>query len=185
MIGFLSGIVKLSKSTQVIVLVSGVGYLVNLPQHHNLKEGDPVELFIHTHVREDALTLYGFKDEAGLSLFEQLITVSGIGPKSALNILSAAPTPQVLKAIKASNLNFFTSVSGIGKKGAQKIILELKPKLEKGDVDLQNLEGNSDLNQALVQLGFHHNEIAAIVSSVDINQPLNQQIKQALQLLKS
>jgi len=185
MIGFLSGIGKQVKPSCAIVLVNGVGYLVNLDLRHGLADNSPVELYIHTHVREDTLTLYGFKDETSLNLFEKLITVSGIGPRSAMNILSAAPVSDIIKAIGGSNLNFFTAVSGIGKKGAQKIILDLKPKIEKGDVDLKNLEGNSDLTTALLQLGFNNVEITAVVSAVDMSTPLNLQIKHALQLLKS
>jgi Holliday junction DNA helicase RuvA len=185
MIGFLSGILKSIRGHQAIILANGVGYSVALPTNVNFMPGNEVELFIHTHVREDALTLFGFKEEASLDLFEKLISVSGVGPKSALAIISAGSADVIKKAIEASNINFFTAISGIGKKGAQKIIIELKPKLSSGDADLSNLEGNSELNQALGSLGFTKTEILAILPNVDVASDLSVQIKQALKLLRS
>lgn len=184
MIGFLSGIVRSIHGHQVIILVSGVGYSVSLPTNLHVLPNQKLDLFIHTHVREDALTLFGFKDEASLSLFENLLTVSGVGPKSAQSIVSAA-SPEVVKiAIEKSNLNFFTAISGIGKKGAQKIIIELKSKLGMSDADLSSLEGNDELNQALAQLGFTKSEIISVLSQVDSDKDLSAQIKQALNLLR-
>ncbi|MBI1872048.1 Holliday junction branch migration protein RuvA [Candidatus Collierbacteria bacterium] len=184
MIGFLSGIVKKKKNGQAIIFVNGVGYQVHIGNLQGLSMKDPVELYIHTHVREDAITLYGFKDESSLNLFEKLLDVSGIGPKSALAIITSGPVESIKSAIENTNLNFFTAIPGIGKKGAQKIIIELKSKIGK-EVDLKDLEGNTDLKEALIQLGFKNTEILSIVPAVDISQPLNNQIKQALQLLKS
>lgn len=184
MIGFLSGIVRSIQGHQAIILVNGVGYTVSLPTNLHILTDQKLDLFIHTHVREDALTLFGFKDEASLALFENLLTVSGVGPKSAQSIISAA-SPEVIKsAIEKSNLNFFTAISGIGKKGAQKIIIELKSKLGKFDADLSSLEGNNGLNQALAQLGFTKTEIISVLSQVDSDKDLSTQIKQALNLLR-
>lgn len=183
MIGFLSGIVRSINGHQAIILVNGVGYSVSLPANLHVLTDQKLEIFIHTHVREDALTLFGFKDEASLSLFENLLTVSGVGPKSAQSIISVA-SPEVIKsAIEKSNLNFFTAISGIGKKGAQKIIIELKSKLGREDADLSSLEGNSELNQALTQLGFSKIEIISVLPQVDSDKDLSAQIKQALNLL--
>lgn len=184
MIGFLSGIVKSLKNGQIIIDVNGVGYQVNIGSLRGLSSQEKIELYVHTHVREDAITLYGFKDESSLDLFEKLLAVSGIGPKSALSIVTSGPVESIKSAIENTNLNFFTSIPGIGKKGAQKIIIELKSKIGR-EVDFKDLEGNTDLKEALVQLGFKNNEIIAVVPSIDISLPLNNQIKQALQLLKS
>lgn len=184
MIGFLSGIVRSIRGGRAIVLTSGVGYAVTLPKNLRFLPGESVDLFIHTHVREDDISLFGFKDEDSLSLFEELITVSGIGPKSALAVISSGPIESIKKAIQGSNLSYFTSVPGIGKKGAQKIILELKPKLAQTDADLASLEGNSELADALTGLGFAKNEILAVIPSVDMDQPLAEQIKNSLKLLR-
>jgi|CXWL01.1.fsa_nt_gi Holliday junction DNA helicase RuvA len=185
MIGFLSGLVKSVGNHRAIVLVGGVGYVVNLPASLHLLPDQPIDLFIHTHVREDALTLFGFRDEASLDLFEKLISVSGIGPKSAQAIISVGSADVVKKAIESSNLNFFTTVPGIGKKSAQKIILELKSKFSQTGAELDELEGNPQLNQALTQLGFTKTEILSAISGVDSSLDLSAQIKQALKLLRS
>src|SRR3989344_423161 len=174
--GFLSGILKAIHGRQAIILVNGVGYSVALPTNANFMPGKEVELFIHTHVREDALSLFGFKDESSLDLFEKLISVSGVGPKSALAIISAGSPEVIRKAIEASNLNFFTAISGIGKKGAQKIIIELKSKISQTDNDLGLLEGNSELTEALTQLGFNRTEIIPISSQIDYSLDLALQI---------
>jgi len=187
MIACLRGELVAKSRDRLVVDVGGVGYEVyfSASNFERLPDlGHPVFLHIHTHVREDALTLFGFKDETSLALFENLLTVSGVGPKSAQSIISAA-SPEVIKsAIEKSNLNFFTAISGIGKKGAQKIIIELKSKLGKDDADLSSLEGNSELNQALTQLGFTKPEIIAVLSQVDADIDLSAQIKQALNLLR-
>lgn len=185
MIGFLSGLVKSIRHHQAVILVGGVGYVVNLPASLHLLPDQSIDLFIHTHVREDALTLFGFRDEASLDLFEKLISVSGIGPKSAQAIISVGAADVVKKAIENSNLNFFTTVPGIGKKSAQKIILELKSKFSQTGAELDELEGNPQLTQALTQLGFTKTEILSAISGIDASTDLSVQIKQALKLLRS
>ena len=184
MIGFLSGIVKSARGQQAVIVVGGVGYLVSVPASHTLVIGQTTDLFIHTHVREDTLALYGFKDEASLNLFENLISVSGVGPKSALAIVSVGSAEVIKKAIESTNLNFFTAVPGIGKKSAQKIIIELKPKLTRIEADLGSLDGNPQLTQALTQLGFTKGEIVSVMAQVDHSAELSDQIKQALKLLR-
>lgn len=184
MIGFLSGLVKSLRGQQAVILVNGVGYTVSVPLSQTPAVGKNIDLFIHTHVREDTLALYGFKDEAALNLFEKLISVSGVGPKSALAIISVGSAEVIKKAIESTNLHFFTAVPGIGKKSAQKIIIDLKPKLTHLDADLTNLDGNGHLNQALTQLGFTKTEIVSVLSQVDPEEELQNQIKQALKLLR-
>lgn len=184
MIGFLSGILKSIRGHQAIVTVGGVGYSVALPSNLNVLPNQKLDLFIHTHVREDALTLFGFKDEPSLDLFEKLLTVPGIGPKSAQTITSAGSVQVIQKAIETNNLYFFTAISGIGKKSAQKIIIELKSRFSKNDADLESLEGNSELNVALTQLGFTKSEIISVLSQIDSSKDLSIQIKEALKLLR-
>lgn len=184
MIGFLSGLVKSLRGQQAVILVNGVGYTVSVPASQTPAIGKNIDLYIHTHVREDTLALYGFKDEVALDLFENLISVSGVGPKSALAIISVASAEAIKKAIETTNLNFFTAVPGIGKKSAQKIIIDLKPKLTRLDADLINLDGNGQLNQALTQLGFTKSEIISVLPHVDAGEELQNQIKQALKMLR-
>ena len=140
MIGYLSGkILEHADSRLVVGLGSPdghgvVGYTVTVPQnnsHLGLLAGQTVELFIHTHVREDALDLFGFRTRAEKDLFLTLLGVNGIGPKAAINILSGAEAGQLIQAIIKGDKDFLTQVPGIGKKTAERIVLELGDKIRK------------------------------------------------------
>jgi Holliday junction DNA helicase RuvA len=184
MIGYLEGQVKYATQGKIILFANGIGFTVHLPSNLNFLEKQPATLYIHTHLREDNLALFGFKTSADLDIFELLITVSGVGPKIALSMLSSSTEDNIKKAIMESNLAFFSSISGVGKKTAQKIILDLKSKIGKGDVNMSNLEGNSDLIDSLLSLGFQKGEISSIYSQIDSSLPLGAQVKSALNLLK-
>ena len=156
MIGWLAGEAKTLRETHLILDVSGVGYKV-----YALKEmlrrttvGSQVALWIYTAVREDTLDLYGFADEAELRLFEQLLTVSGIGPKSALAVLDIASVETLKSAISAGNASYLTNVSGIGKKTAEKIVLELKDKVGKGESMPGVLKSDEEALEAMRSLGY-------------------------------
>ncbi len=162
MISYLSGI-TLHKDLKYAVIQTngGVGYKVfaTLDTLGQLTEGSPAVLWIHTVVREDALDLYGFKDRDTLSFFELLLTVSGIGPKSAIGILGAATVPTLREAIVTGETGYITKIGGIGKKVAEKIVLELKGKAgtaEWGASDSNN--GDIDVIEALKSLGYNHKE---------------------------
>ena len=132
MIDFLRGKVALRESDYAVLDVNGVGYRVFCPNPYALshKENEDVTMFIHYHVREDAHLLFGFITRDEQSLFRLLLDVSGIGPKVALGILAAGGRPEaVILAISQENLAFLTKLPGIGKKTAQRIILDLKDKL--------------------------------------------------------
>ncbi len=139
MIGYLSGKVLDHSDGRVLVAVGlpdggSVGYSVMIPasdEHVGLIHGDRVELFVHTHVREDALDLYGFRSAAEKDLFLTLLSVNGIGPKLALNILSGADAGQLIQAILSGNKTFLSQIPGIGKKTAERIVLELADKIRK------------------------------------------------------
>lgn len=158
--------------------------MVHLPSNVIFLENQKAVLYIHTHLREDNLSLFGFKTPQDLDIFELLLTVSGVGPKIALALLSSSTEENIKKAITESNLAFFSSISGVGKKTAQKIILDLKSKIGKGDVNMGNLEGNSELIDSLTALGFQKGEISSIYSQIDSSLPLGSQVKSALKLLR-
>lgn len=183
MIGYLEGKIKHVQKNKILLFSGGIGFTVFVPENHRYTIGDSVEVFIHTHLRDDDLSLFGLPEAEQLDLFELLISVSGVGPKTALNIFASASRDNIIQAISQSNLNFFTSISGLGKKTAQKIILDLKSKISKGDIDMSALEGNSELVDALVSLGYQKTEIQTIFSKVDSNLPLKEQIKSSLKLL--
>jgi holliday junction DNA helicase RuvA len=132
MIGHLEG--RLSRKTpqEVVVDVGGVGYRVSIPVSTFYRLGDEgtnIRLLIHTHVREDALALFGFESEREQTLFEHLIAISGIGPKLALTILSGIEPPDLVDAVRSSDVARLTRIPGVGRKTAERLALELKDKL--------------------------------------------------------
>jgi len=164
MIGFLEG--KLLKSTpdRVLLSIHGVGYEVNIPLSTFSvleKASGEVALHIHTHVREDAIELYGFSTERERLLFEKLIGVSGIGPKLARVVLSGLSTSDLVSALVAQDTAWLSSVPGIGKKTAERMIVELKDRVQDlgGDEPAEPLvSAESDLVLALVNLGYKERE---------------------------
>lgn len=188
MIGLLTGEVKNHKRNPILLDVHGVGYVVHVTEHTAslVQPGKTHTLYIHTHVREDALDLYGFNEQGDLDLFEMLLTVSGIGPKTALGIIDRG-TQSVKHAVHTGDVDFFTSVPRLGKKNAQKIIIELKSKL--GSINDFDIQGNSDgetgqLIDALVSMGFGRSEVLDTVKKLNIDdQTLEQKVRKSLQLL--
>lgn len=188
MIGLLTGNVVYKTNISVILDVSGVGYKVLLPESilTTLSLQDSKTLFIYTHVREEALDLYGFLSPEDLRLFEYLIGVSGVGPKSALGVFSVGDRSAIIKAIATGDVSFFTSVPRLGKKNAQKIIIELKSKLgSTEDLDLSEGDSkNSDVAEALQGLGFTKQEAQQAIAALDGQaRTPEQQIRLALKYL--
>jgi Holliday junction DNA helicase RuvA len=132
MIGLLSGTVISKSPTELCVLVQGVGYIVSVPlstSEHIGQIGAPVTLHTYLHVREDALQLYGFHGTEEREMFKLLISVSGIGPRMALAVLSGAPVDSLKRHVTSGDVTALTSVPGIGKKLAERLIMELKEKV--------------------------------------------------------
>ena len=132
MIAHISGRLLRKSPQEAVVDVQGVGYRVFIPvsTFYRLgEEGAAVSLLIHTHVREDALSLFGFESPGEQSLFERLIDVAGIGPKLALNILSGIEAPDLVEALRSADVPRLTRVPGVGKKTAERLVLELKDRL--------------------------------------------------------
>ena len=161
MIGQLTGTIAAREAGSIILDVAGVGYLLRVtsPTYQLLtkKEG-VVTLRTHLAVRENALDLYGFLEEKELHFFELLLTVSGIGPKTALAVLSVADVETIISAVSEGNSAYLTKVAGIGRKIAEKIVLELRDKvgaIEKASVSMQE---DSDVLEALRSLGYQASE---------------------------
>lgn len=186
MIGFLTGNVHSTDSSSLILDVHGVGYkiLAPLPIVVSVTVGSPLSLYIHTHVREDHIMLYGFKDENDLFLFEKLTTVSGIGPKSALAMLSVHSPSSLADAIERNDVEALSHTPGVGKKTAEKIILELKGKLS----HLVGKEMNDttlEVRLALEALGYSSKEIHEALKDLDTeNKSTSTIIKEALHQLQ-
>lgn len=171
MIACVKGIIDTINGSSVIVDVSGVGYKVSVSNSllSNLHLGDSIKLFTYTHVREDLLELYGFLDSLELRLFEFLIGVSGVGPKTALGIFSVGTKDMIVNAITSGDVSFFTSVPRLGTKNAQKIIIELKGKLGSStefDLNEGDSTKNHEIIEALKTFGFTAKEIQEAVKNV-------------------
>ena len=189
MIATLHGKLQSRSDDSIILNVAGVGFRVRVPTQTLVNfgaVGTEVQLFTHLHVREDDLSLYGFSSEDQLRLFETLLTVSGIGPKVALGVLSSASADTLRLAIAQGNLEVLTAIPGIGKKTAQRLVLELK-----GKVDVSGLEelgeltpADGDVMNALINLGYSAAEAGRAARSIPSSaQSLEERIRFALQNL--
>jgi Holliday junction DNA helicase RuvA len=150
--------------------------------------GSSVKVYTHLHVREDALELYGFLDESELSFFELLIGISGIGPKSAIGILGVEKVEKLKAAISEGKIELLTKASGIGKKTAERIILELRSKLiqEGSEKIVGIMESDHDIVEALHNLGYTKGQAKDALSKIDPKTAkMEDRIKEALKLLKS
>jgi len=168
MIAYLKGTIIQKTPGQVVVDIGGVGYCAAIPlsTYFKLGEiGDPVELFIHTHLTDNALSLYGFMTKDERELFLKLIGISGIGPKLAMNVLSGIEAGELVDAIKKSDVARISLIPGIGKKTALRITMELQDKIEKKEklLAVRGSKEKEDLISALLNLGFRRKEVERIV----------------------
>lgn len=196
MFAYLKGILERKTVDSLIIDVHGVGYKVfttatALSGCH--VSGNEIKVYTHFSVREDSQALYGFFNEEELKMFEQLLSVSGVGPKAALSLVSNIPPSQFGLAVLTDDADKFTKTPGIGKKTAQRIILDLKDKLKKERVELPELNCNfpdqspfkdnriAEAISALAMLGYSSQEASLAVSCVFENEkPVEQIIKDAL-----
>lgn len=188
MIGYLSGKVISIKPTQLILDVNGVGYqiFISISTFEKISENNLISLYIHTHFREDSLSLYGFYSEKEKEMFELLISVSGIGPKVALSILSGISVEDLSNAILHADLNRLLSIPGVGRKTAERIVLELKSKVSDLISSSHSSKDYSIKQQAisaLVTLGYNQKSSEKIVRELMANSPnlsLEEIIKKSL-----
>ena len=194
MIGYLRGNLKFIFDDCCILDVNGVGYRIYIDERtrENLKLNQEAEFFIHTAVREDSITLYGLKNQHDYELFSQLITVSGVGAKTALNVLSKISSKDLALAIYQKDLNTLTALPGIGKKSAQRLVLELKDKVSSlsTDVDSDRLPAKSgdnkaieEASEALSALGYTNSEIAEVFKKAKKKLSTEELVKFALKEL--
>jgi Holliday junction DNA helicase RuvA len=191
MIAHLRGKLLAKHPNQAVVETAGVGYdvTITVPTFSDLPGiGGDVALHIHTHVREDALALYGFLRSAEKTLFEKLITVSGIGPKLAITILSGMAADEMVNAIRGNDIARLTRIPGIGKKTAERMVLELRDKLpveKHGEIAatpaLSPVE--EDVLSALVNLGYQRAAAEKAMLTVPRNGQFDHMFRQALTAL--
>lgn len=173
MIGRLTGRLASKATDHVLLDVAGVGYLVHIPlsTFYELPEAEgPASLWIHTHVREDALSLYGFLTERERSLFLLLISVAGIGPRVALTVLSGIPPAELVEALRKKDVRRLMAVPGVGKKTAERMVLELAEKVERfaGEPAAESpaAVAAEDVISALVNLGYRKSEAERMVEAI-------------------
>lgn len=178
MIRFIKGIFHPGLSGSVIIeTASGMGFEVNIPANSSLYknlEGEEVKVYTSMIVREDDVSLYGFSDKENLELFELLITVNGIGAKAGMSIMSALPPSELKRAIAMGDVKAISAANGVGKKTAERVILELKDKvgsfdddvLAESDVFIPASDERSEAVAALIALGYTKNEAAEAVGKV-------------------
>ena len=166
MIATLHGVLTEKNPSRLVVDISGVGYEVSVPLSTFYAVGElgvEVDLRIHTHVREDALSLFGFATQLEIDLFRRLVAISGVGPRLALAVLSGLEPPDLLRAIRDSDIVRLQGIPGVGKKTAERISLELKDKLpsnvltegETKDFKNGTDQVRRDVMSALLNLGYH------------------------------
>ncbi len=185
MIGYLRGNVLIHDIKWCVIDVSGVGYRVAPSPNAfaSMALGKECEVYVYTSVREDALDLFAFQSPHEQEFFEQLLSVSGVGPRSALGILGLAPIDGLRNAIASSDVAYLTKVSGIGKKTAEKIVVELRDKVARGlEVVTFAAQEHTDLIDALQSLGYGLPEIRNIVPQVGSGST-QEKLKTALRLL--
>jgi Holliday junction DNA helicase RuvA len=199
MIARLKGILEEKSKERVVVDVQGVGYGLHVPEtvFQRLPEvGSEVTVQVHTHVREDHITLYGFLSKLEKDVFEILMTASGVGPKLALTILSSLEAEQILQAVSSGNKMLFNGISGVGKKTTEKLFIEIREKAEKrlmverggGEPSAKRISTNTaasaswvnDLEQALLGLGYRENDVRSAIREVTAQDSAHKDFDSAL-----
>lgn len=190
MISRLTGLIAHIDPKYIVIDVQGVGYKLYTTVDIMNKLGktdEPATFWTYLAVRENALDLYGFSSLSELNFFELLITISGIGPKTALGILNAAPVGTLLTAVQTGETSHLTKISGIGKKVAEKIVLELKDKVEKfthTEESKSAMKNDSDALEALKSLGYSQNEARDVLKELPKTiTKTNDKIREALKIL--
>ncbi|MEW6133702.1 MAG: Holliday junction branch migration protein RuvA [Pseudomonadota bacterium] len=189
MIGRLTGILVEKRPPQIVVDVGGVGYEVDVSMatFYNLPAvGERVSLYTHLAIREDAHLLFGFGAETERRAFRELIKVSGIGAKTALSVLSGLSVEDLASAVAAQETGRLVKTPGIGKKTAERLLLELKGKLDFATVSLPAagaFDSRHDVRQALLALGYNDKEAEHVLRQVPADLTVSEAIRQALKLL--
>ncbi len=190
MIATLNGVVSEKLADVVVLDVRGVGHglFVTAEDHGRLVSGEQAKVSIYEHVREQAHDLFGFLNRDTQGLFEQLLNVNGVGPKMALNMLSIGSTGEVRRAIAAGDVKFIQQAPGVGKRVAERVVVDLKDKVGLASVDLAStgvLQSEAavikdEAVEALVSLGYTSADAAVALQKIDSKLPTEDRIKQAL-----
>lgn len=192
MIYFVSGKLESKRVNYVVVEAYGIGYkiFVPIPTIKKLPAlGQEIKLLTYFHVREDVMSLYGFLEEKELNFFKALVSISGVGPKTALGILSVAPTDNLVAAIARGESDLLQRSSGIGRKTAARVVMELKDKVfvesGTGEETVRLMESDEDVYEALLSLGYSAKQVKVAMEKIDPKlKGVDARLKEALQKMK-
>lgn len=185
MIARLKGTVVEKTNSTLIIDVGGVGYEVQVTDMlaDKVVDNQSIIVYVHDHLRENSHELYGFSEPDARRLFELLITVSGVGPKMALSILNLGESSQIRGAIAAGNTAYISGASGVGKRLAERITVDLKDKVgvvAGQDISASAMESDNDVINALLSLGYSRGQASSVLKKIDTKASIEEQIKQAL-----
>lgn len=185
MISRLKGQIEENNLTNIVIDVSGVGYKVNctIEDSKELKVGSNISIHTFLDVKETSMELYGFLEEENKKLFELLLTVNGVGPKTALNILNSTSSTTLIEGIASGDPKHLQEISGLGKKQCEKLVMTLKDKVVGEELDEKTVAGTSDAIEALVSLGYTKKDARDIVSKIDKKLETEEIIREALKSL--
>lgn len=188
MITYIEGTIHYVEENALVVLVGGIGYLVYVPASliESRKRGESVQFYTYQHIREDMQDLYGFQNRDDLLFFKQLIQVSGVGPRLAMAVMSRLAAEEIKRAIIHGDISLLTSMPGVGRKTAERIILELKESIDVGtvtgaarDAAVSTSREMSPID-ALIALGYTKLEALDALRGIDSSLPIEAQVKNAL-----
>jgi Holliday junction DNA helicase RuvA len=180
MYSYLKGLVTEINPNSITLELNDIGYEVLTPNPYEFKLNTEAKAYIYHHVREDLFQLYGFKTKDAKSLFIKLLSVKGIGPKSAMAILATGNVNDVIAAIELGNSKFLNKFPGIGPKASQQIILDLKGKLDLQEEGFGRSNSINEVTEALKSLGYKASEIKKALKNLDPTKETNQLLKDAL-----
>lgn len=179
MYAYIKGIIKNIEPSHVVIENNGIGYLIIVPNPYLYKIEDDKVIYTHHYVKEDINNLYGFDSNDSKNLFLKLISVNGIGPKTALSILAFDNSSRIVNAIETSDVKYLTKFPGVGNKTASQIILDLKGKLTKDEILVNNVN-LEDAELALISLGYSKVSVNKVLKDIDHSLPIDKIIKEAL-----
>ena len=187
MYSYIKGEITEIKATNITIEAYGIGYLVKVPNPYSFTINTNTTIYIHHHVREDLIELYGFATSLEKETFEKLISVKGLGPKGALAILASATPQDIFNATKDADAKFFVKFPGIGQKLSQQIILDLKGKLNFEEESTILDERIEQVGLALKSLGYNQTEVKNILKRLKLepDTTLSDAVKMALKMLRS
>ncbi len=183
MYSYMKGRIREIEPEKITLEVNDIGYHIVVPNPFEFQQDASVKIYIYQHIREDAHTLFGFADLKEKRLFDQLLSVRGIGPKSALAIIAAAEVEEIVKAIELGDTKYLNRFPGIGPKASEQMVLDLRGKVQVDTVNYKGKRHIDEVEDALRALGYKTREIERVTKKLDTTKDTAEMIKDALRLI--